>query len=227
MTRILFLLLTILHAASATELSTVAYGLRGLANASTGFVPENFKECEAHCPIRKIKNPRKQQNENRNAFNCRRENRQVCERKTCHLGYHCFTETKDQWRKDIGLLFGEKLCRLEKLKDKVLSKDEEKVCREERYEHIEFPNTVTKGFLGDKSFFYPLAGQGDGKDVWNSVLRFLDGGMDEAGPVGRGGKKSEEKIDLFCKKFKGGREAFRKNAQEVGFKLPALTYDKL
>eukprot|EP00945_MAST-04E_sp_MAST-4E-sp1_P005036 g5036.t1 len=174
-----------------------------------------------------MKNPMEQLNEKRNAFNCRRDNRQVCERKTCHLGYHCFTETKDQWRKDIGLLFGEKLCRLEKLKDKVLSKDEEKECSEERHEHIEFPNTVTKGFLGDKSFFYPLAGQGDGKELWNSVLRFLDGGTDEAGLVGRGGKKSEEKIDLFCKKFTGDREAFRKNAQEVGFKLPALTYDKL
>jgi hypothetical protein len=37
----------------------------------------------------------------------------------------------------------------------------------------------------------------------------------------------KKKMDLFCKTFKGEVKALKKNAQTVGFQLPALTYEKL
>jgi hypothetical protein len=176
-------------------------------------------ECEKRCVIEKKTNPNEFLEEQRNAFNCRRDNRQMCEKKQCHLGYHCFVETKEKWREDIGHLFGRGLCRI--------GASNKAECDKKKHEHLEFENTVTKGFLGDKSFFYAMKGNGGGRAIWNSILRFLDGGLDKAGLVGRGGKANEEKMDLFCKTFKGEVKALKKNAQTVGFQLPALTYEKL
>ena len=112
----------------------VAYGLVGLKNASTGLVPDDFKECEKRCVIEKKTDPNELLEEQRNAFNCRRDNRQMCEKKQCHLGYHCFVETKDAWREDIGHLFGRGLCRI--------GASNKAECDKKRHEHLEFKNTV-------------------------------------------------------------------------------------
>ena len=85
----------------------------------------------------------------------------------------------------------------------VLEKDDVEVCKQKKYEHIDFTESVTKGFLGDRSFYFQQPGSGDAKYLWEAVLRFLDGGLDEAGLVGRGGKTPTEKMDMFCRQFKG------------------------
>ena len=85
---LLFVCIIVPPSMGADQPKVVPYGLVGLKNASTGLVPDDLQECEKRCVIEKKTDPNEFLEEQRNAFNCRRDNRQMCEKKQCHLGYH-------------------------------------------------------------------------------------------------------------------------------------------
>jgi alpha-tubulin suppressor-like RCC1 family protein len=219
--------------AQASTISSMVYALRGLSDPKQNLLPQSFEACERQCIPAVAATPEDRLDSQRTAFMCRKQAREVCQENKCHLGYQCFTETKELISNDLGDIFGEGICRVRKLNDKRITSSaslgEEDVsdCRASRVERIEFKKTVTEGFAGDKSFYFRQPGKGDAKDVWEAVLRFLDGGMDEAGLVGRGGKSADEKMNMFCKRFKGDSKELMRSTQDAAFDLPMRTFDRM
>ncbi len=235
-TALFFSALLVCFAQAAERTSSTLYALKGLEDPKTELLPKSFESCERRCDvdIDGLEEGPDMQDALRNAFICRKQARDQCQADLCNLGYQCFTETKELVSADLDSIFGEGLCRLERLNEKgtntkavVLEKDDVEVCKQKKYEHIDFTESVTKGFLGDRSFYFQQPGSGDAKYLWEAVLRFLDGGLDEAGLVGRGGKTPTEKMDMFCRQFKGDDTKLKLSAQRASFDLPRRTYNRM
>jgi hypothetical protein len=152
----------------------------------------HMDSCAKTCPIVVSEDALLQKKNEREAFKCRSQARKECMEATKELGFRCMETTLTQIKKDIGYLFGEKICRIQKkiMNGGTLTIADAKFCAcvdhscGAKSKSLEFDQS-TSGFKGDKESVYYLQGNVSVQTLWNVILKHVDDGTDRFGLANR------------------------------------------